>query len=127
MRLWKITYTSIATLPEETANAATLVICALAEQFNALHGITGVLTLHRGRFAQVLEGPETALRALVARIIADCRHHTVKIISDGPIAKRRYADWSMAYRDPKAFVADQLDEVLEQTAEVTRAVRTTWH
>lgn len=127
MRLWKISYTSIATLPEETANADTLVICALAEQYNALHDITGILTLHRGRFAQVLEGPQTALRTLMARILADTRHHTVKIISDGPIAKRRYTDWSMAYRDPKAFVTDQLDDVLEQTAEVSRAMGPTWH
>ncbi|WP_298283146.1 BLUF domain-containing protein [Novosphingobium sp.] len=127
MRLWKISYTSIATLPEETANADTLVICALSEQYNALHGITGVLTLHRGRFAQVLEGPETALRALMARIKADPRHHTIKVISDGPIVKRRYADWSMAYRDPKTFVTDQLNDVLEQTAEVTRALGATWH
>jgi len=127
MRLWKISYTSIATLPEEAANAATLLICALAEQYNALHGITGILTLHRGRFAQVLEGPETALRGLMARIMADLRHHTVKIISDGPIGKRRYADWSMAYRDPKSFVTDQLDEMLEQTTAFSRALGATRH
>jgi hypothetical protein len=127
MRLWKISYTSITTLPEETSNADTLLICALAEQYNTLHGITGILTLHRGRFAQVLEGPETALRTLMARIVADPRHHTVKVISDGPIVKRRYADWSMAYRDPKTFVTDQLNDVLEQTAEVSRALGATWH
>ena len=127
MRLWKISYTSIATLPEETANTDTLVICALSEQYNGLHGITGVLTLHRRRFAQVLEGPETALRRLMARIIADPRHHTIRVISDGPVVKRRYADWSMAYRDPKTFVTDQLNDVLEQTAEVNRALGATWH
>jgi len=127
MRLWKISYTSIATLPEETADADALVICAMAEHYNALHDITGVLTLHRGRFAQVLEGPETALRTLMARIMADSRHHTVKIVSDGPIVKRRYADWSMAYRDPKAFVSDQLDDVLAQTSAITKALGTTWH
>ena len=30
MRLWKISYTSIAALPEDTAHADALVICALA-------------------------------------------------------------------------------------------------
>lgn len=127
MRLWKISYTSIATLPEETANADTLVICAFSEQYNVLHGITGVLTLHKGRFAQVLEGPEEALRKLMRRIMADPRHHTIQVISDGPIVKRRYAEWSMAYRDPKAFVTDQLDDVLEQTADISRAMGSTWH
>jgi len=127
MRLWKISYTSIAALPEETTNADALAIASKSEKHNALHGITGVLTLHKGRFAQVLEGPETALRLLMARIMADLRHHTVVNLFDGPIAKRRYADWSMAFRDPKAFIADQLDEVLEQTAEMTRALQATRH
>ncbi len=127
MSLWKISYTSIAALPEETTNAVALAISALSAQHNALHGITGVLTLYKGQFAQVIEGPETALRLLMARIIADLRHHTVVNLFDGPIAKRRYADWSMAFRDPKAFIADQLDEVLEQTSGVTRALRATRH
>lgn len=127
MRLWKISYISSATAPDEMADGGVLLIAALAEQHNAQHGITGILTLHSGRFAQVLEGPESALRALMARIKADHRHHHVQVIADGPLAKRRYADWSMAYRDPKEFVLDQLDSVLEQTSAVSRAMRGTVH
>jgi hypothetical protein len=125
--LWKISYISIATTPDAMADDGALVIAALAEQHNAQHGITGILTLHSGRFAQVLEGPESALRALMARIKADHRHHHVQVIVDGPLAKRRYADWSMAFRDAKAFVRDQLDSVIEQTSAVSMALRGTVH
>ncbi len=122
MRLWKISYTSIAAMPEETIDAGVLVICALAEQHNALHSITGILTLCDGRFAQVLEGPEHALRKLMDRINADPRHHSVMVLADGPIVSRRYASWSMSYRDPKAFVKDQIDDLLAETAVMAKAI-----
>ena len=123
MRLWKIAYISVAAEPRDRANASALLICALAELHNARRAITGILTLHRGRYAQVLEGPETALRALMARIAADPRHHSVQVIADGPISARRHAGWSMVYRDPKQFVLDQIDAVLDQLA----AMRGTLH
>lgn len=127
MRLWKISYVSVAAEADEAANESAMVICAFAEQHNARHDITGILTLHGGRYAQVLEGPEAALRALITRIEADPRHHSVRVISDGPISKRRYANWSMAYRDPKEFVLDQLDGIMEQTAAVAMVMRGTRH
>jgi hypothetical protein len=127
MRLWKLSYTSIAVAAGDQACADAHSICALAQDYNTLHGITGILTLHRGRFAQVLEGPETAVRQLMRRILADPRHHSIRIAADTPIVKRRYADWHMAFRDPKAFITDQLDDMLEQTAQVVRAMNATWH
>jgi Sensors of blue-light using FAD len=127
MRLWKISYTSIAAMPDETVDADILVICTLAEQHNALHGITGILTLCDDRFAQVLEGPEDALRKLMGRIKADPRHHSVTVLADGPIAERRYASWSMAYRDPKAFVKDQINDLLAETAVMAKAIGPTRH
>lgn len=127
MRLWKISYVSTATAPDEIGAEDAMVIAALAEQHNAHHNITGILTLHTGRFAQVLEGPETALRALMARIIADPRHHSLRVIADGPLDKRRYPDWSMSFRDAKQFVLDQIESVLEQTAAMTKAMRVTLH
>jgi hypothetical protein len=127
MQLWKLSYTSIAVATGDQACNDAKRICALSQDYNALHGITGILTLHRGRFAQVLEGPETAVRQLLRRIMADPRHHSIRIAADTPILKRRYADWSMAFRDPKTFITDQLDDMLAQTAEVVRALNATWH
>jgi hypothetical protein len=123
VHLWKISYVSIAAAPDEILDTTVLEICALSEQHNARAGITGLLTFHAGRFAQVLEGPESEVRALLGRIIADPRHHSVNVIADGPIPARRYAEWSMAYREPKDFMRTQLSDVLAQTAAVAEAVR----
>lgn len=116
MTLWRLSYISVAVAPAEGIDAVIAEIVAVAQGVNAALDITGVLTFKDGRFAQVLEGPEDALRTLMAAILRDARHHSVKVIADGPIELRRYSDWRMAYRDPKEFVRDQLDTVLEQTA-----------
>ncbi len=78
--------------------------------------MTGILTVKDGRFAQVIEGQERALRRRMASIERDPRHHSVTVIADGPIEMRRSRDWRMVYRAPKEFVRDQLDTVLAQMA-----------
>lgn len=45
--------------------------------------MTGILTVKDGRFAQVIEGQERALRRLMASIERDPRHHSVTVIADG--------------------------------------------
>lgn len=121
MRLWKISYVSVATAPSEMLDANVYEICTVAEQHNARAGITGVLTFHAGRFAQLLEGPEPQLRALMIRIGKDARHHSLKVLADSAIRDRRYGSWSMAYRSPNDFVRDQLGDLLAQTAAVAGA------
>lgn len=122
MILWRLSYISVAVAPAEAIDAVIGDICFVAQVRNAELDITGVLTFKDGRFAQVIEGPEEALRTLMAAILRDARHHSVNVIADGAIELRRYADWRMAYREPKDFVRDQLDNVLEQTALMGRMV-----
>lgn len=90
------------------------VLCGLAQKYNATAQITGVLTFHNGAFAQVLEGPEPALRKLLRRITEDTRHHNLRVLADGPINQRCYADWSMEFLSPSNFVHKQVDGVLNQ-------------
>ena len=71
VNLWKLSYISVATAPNEMLDASVRAICRLAEQHNAYAGITGILTFHAGRFAQILEGLEPDLRALMTRITVD--------------------------------------------------------
>lgn len=127
MRLWKLSYTSIAVAAHDVALRQAHEICARSGERNARVGVSSVLTVHRGRFAQVLEGPEEAVRAVLRRIMGDARHHTITVLADGPIVARRYGSWAMAYRDPKAFLAEQIDDILQQTADVVRAMKATWH
>lgn len=122
MTLWRISYISTAVVPADAIAAVIADICAVAQGRNAELDITGMLTFKDGRFAQVIEGREAALRTLMAAIMRDPRHHSIKVIADGPIALRRYSDWRMAYRDPKTFVRDQLDTVLEQAVLMGRVV-----
>ena len=127
MSLWKISYISVAVDPADMIEAVIADICAVAQVRNAALDITGVLTFRDGRFAQVIEGPEVALRELMAGITRDPRHHSLVVIADSPLSARRYTDWRMAYRDPKDFVRDQLDIVLEQAALMGQAVSDSTH
>ncbi|OYU34974.1 BLUF domain-containing protein [Novosphingobium sp. PASSN1] len=127
MRLWKLSYTSVAVAAHDEALRQVHEICASSVDRNARVGISSIVTVHRGRFAQVLEGPEDAVRTVLRRIMGDSRHHSLVVLADVPIVARRYDSWSMAYRDPKAFIADQIDDILQQTADVARAMKTTRH
>ena len=127
MRLWKLSYISTAVAAHDEALRQLRDICARSGDRNARAGISSIVTIHRGKFAQVLEGPEDAVRALLRRIMGDPRHHSLLVLADAPLVARSYSDWSMAYRDPKAFIADQLDDILRQTADVVRAMKATWH
>ncbi|MGY2737236.1 hypothetical protein ACVWYO_004969 [Sphingomonas sp. UYP23] len=114
---------SVATAPNGMLDADVRTICALSQPHNLHAEITGILTYQNGRFAQLLEGPKTELHALMSRIAVDTRHHSLKIMADGPTHIRRYADWSMAYLYPQDFARNQLDDFLAQTADVTGAFR----
>ena len=89
-------------------------LCSLVQKYNAKAHITGILTFHKGAFAQILEGPEPALRELLGRITADTRHHNLTVLTDGPIDQRCYAEWSMEYLVPSNFVHKQIEGFLQQ-------------
>lgn len=127
VRVWSLSYISTATTPAETIEESIAEICALARLNNAAAGITGALTYHGGRFAQLIEGPEDALRALMVRIKADPRHHSLRVLTDGPIAVRRYGKWSMTYRKPGDFISEQIDEQVTDTQLMVEALTSTWH
>lgn len=70
---------------------------------NQAHNISGVL-LHTadGRFLQVLEGPQTAVRHLYYHaILSDTRHFHCQVISEGPCAQRSFAGWTMGCRQAR--------------------------
>jgi hypothetical protein len=63
--------------------------------FNTRMGLTGTLRFADGVFAQVLEGRCGIVLPLVARILADPRHAAIRITAFGPLAARRFANWSV--------------------------------
>ncbi|WP_426960137.1 BLUF domain-containing protein [Muricoccus radiodurans] len=64
---------------------------------NAAVGITGALMVSRGHFAQVLEGPASAVKALYGGIACDARHRHPLVLSVEDIDRRAFPNWSMAY------------------------------
>ncbi|QIL02772.1 BLUF domain-containing protein [Sphingomonas sinipercae] len=66
-----------------------------ARDLNAIDGITGLLVFNGTRFLQVIEGSETAVNDLVARLRRDTRHSGVEIRDERTIQERSFPDWSM--------------------------------
>ncbi len=72
-------------------------LLASARRHNQRRGVTGVMLFSGGHFAQLLEGPAQALRETMVFIDADTRHTAVTRLVEGPIARRRFDNWSMAF------------------------------
>ena len=62
---------------------------------NAEHGITGILLHVRDTFFQILEGPQTEIDRLYAKICMDRRHTRITKIIYEPIPRRYFADSRM--------------------------------
>lgn len=74
-------------------------ILAQSREANARVGITGMLLYKDGNFMQALEGEETAVRELYARISRDPRHRGVLTLVEGERKDRCFGDWSMGFQD----------------------------
>lgn len=72
-------------------------ILATSQANNARVGVTGALMFNQGCFAQVLEGPRSAIEATFERIQQDARHGDVSLLAFGPAEARGFPVWSMAY------------------------------
>ena len=58
------------------------------------------LLLHReDSFFQVLEGEEDVVRQVFDKIQRDPRHERIKVLFEGPIEAREFADWRMGFVD----------------------------
>ena len=64
---------------------------------NAQVGVTGALMFNAGCFAQVLEGPQSAVEATFERIQQDERHGEVSLLAFGPVSDRAFETWSMGF------------------------------
>ena len=72
-------------------------IAAKARQVNAELDVTGLLIFDGQRFCQQLEGPQKAVLKLIERIRNDPRHVNVEVVHNGPLAGRRFQQFSLAF------------------------------
>ena len=72
-------------------------ILAQSRLNNARRGLVGALYFGDGCFFQCLEGRAADVDRLYASLLRDPRHTDLKVLSRRPIARTRFADWSMKY------------------------------
>ncbi len=64
---------------------------------NATLGITGHLLYTEEVFVQCIEGKPEAIESLWHSLQRDARHYDIELLARGPLEKRRFNDWSMAF------------------------------
>lgn len=97
MSLYHLVYVSSATLP--LSEAELLALLEVSRRNNARINVTGLLLYREGNFMQVLEGEESAVRDVQARISRDRRHEGLSTLLQGPIQVRAFSSWAMAFRN----------------------------
>lgn len=105
--LYHLAYVSDAQLvePGQTVDEALLQwhlqqILDAAKRNNGALQITGALLYSGGHFAQVLEGPQTAISDRYRRISQDTRHTNITPLIYEPAEERQFANWSMVLYGP---------------------------
>ncbi len=80
-------------------------ILQTARQKNPPLHITGILVYGGGWFMQLLEGPESSVFKLYARIIDDRRHANPRVLHITPANEAIFGEWSMGFvnRNPLEF------------------------
>ena len=95
----QIIYFSTASVPqtEEVVDD----VLASSRRWNEKEQVTGLLIAGGNRYLQVIEGHADALKMTMERILSDRRHARIDVLVERRIARRSFADWSMAfYTDP---------------------------
>ncbi|TGE08199.1 BLUF domain-containing protein [Hymenobacter fodinae] len=73
-----------------------------ARAANEEQNITGALVYGDGQFMQIIEGEESVLAALYAKLLADPRHTSVVKLADKQVGQRSFGEWSMGFRPVSA-------------------------
>jgi hypothetical protein len=80
-------------------------------------GVNATLIAARGRFAEVLDGPEASLQTLMASIRADPRHEQVTTVlhQDYQAARPAGSGMELVYRGESLYIARSITPLLEAT------------
>ena len=100
-QLFRIIYISRSTFTPTRLNAGiepnVARILAKSRINNRRNGLVGVLYFGDGCFFQCLEGEQSAIDILYARLQSDERHKDIKLLSREPLSALSYTDWAMKY------------------------------
>jgi hypothetical protein len=92
----RVIYSSRSTAAPDRRPQQVSDILEQARVFNQAHGITGLLTVCKDEYLQLLDGPADAVEALLERIQRDSRHQAVDVLARHEAKAPVFAHWSMA-------------------------------
>ena len=93
--LYEVLY--VSTIAPDQPLSVVAEIAGRARIVNAELDITGLLIFDGQRFCQQLEGPQKAVLKLIERIRNDPRHINVEVLHHGPLAGRRFQQFTLAF------------------------------
>jgi len=93
--LYEVLY--VSTLAPDRPTSVVAEVAGRARLVNAELDITGLLIFDGQRFCQQLEGPQKAVLKLIERIRNDPRHINIEVLHNGPLAARRFQQFSLAF------------------------------
>ncbi|MGI9175013.1 MAG: BLUF domain-containing protein [Rhodothermales bacterium] len=100
-----IQYVYVSAAVELFSNEALVHLLRQCRENNERLSVTGLLLYKDGNFMQLLEGPEEAVDAVIARIGEDPRHRNVIPLIRRPVEERLFPTWAMGFK--------HMDELLE--------------
>ena len=115
--LYRIVYTSHQTIQgsDEDRVAGVATVLSSGRERNDRADLTSVLALHRGRFAQIIEGGREAAEATFARILGDRRHRDIQVLESGPVEARSFPGCALALIGHSARGRSRLDELARRS------------
>jgi hypothetical protein len=102
-----IAYVSSAAEAMSDEEIAAILVVSRAN--NVRLGLTGALLYYRGRFVQILEGPEEQVGDRFRKIGLDPRHRNIHVVSREFIEERQFPEWTMGFRTLSEEAMKQLD------------------
>ncbi|HET8730435.1 MAG TPA: BLUF domain-containing protein [Moraxellaceae bacterium] len=106
MDLMAVAYVSTAIKPLSAKELDELLMDARA--FNQEAEVTGALLFHDNSFFQYLEGPAEGVNLAYARIKASRLHKDLIELISGPVEKREFSEWHMAFAEAPGSLLQQL-------------------
>lgn len=89
-------YTSIASDSLDALEVAEII--ERSRTFNQLDGVSGLLLYCNNYFMQCIEGTGEGVQRTYRRILRSSKHHHVVELFNASVDRRRFSNWSWAYR-----------------------------
>jgi len=94
--LYRLIYRSHSVIPADDRKKVHGEIFSVARSNNTKTSVTGALLVYEDWFAQTLEGDESVVGDLFAKIERDERHENVEILETATVTDRVFGRWAMA-------------------------------